>query len=186
MKHPHSAPTATVAEMDPVGTAQQRGLAARWLGRILGGIVALALCFIMLLTFGDVFLRYWFASPIRGAAEMVRFAMAVLIFSALPLVTLGQQHITVNILQDKLGKLGTWLQQAFVLLVSIAAVAIMTRQLAADGTDLAENRITTTVLEWPLSPLSYFMSALSAVTLLVLVLLALQHLRSFPRHREAS
>lgn len=186
MKHPESAATATLAEMGSAAVAPQCGGATRWLQRALGAIVALALCFIMILTFGDVFLRYWLASPIRGAAEMVRFAMAVLIFSALPLVTLGRQHITVNILQDKLGALGTWMQQAFVLLISISAVAIMARQLAADGTDLAESQITTTVLEWPLSPLSYFMSALSVVTLLVLVLLAVQHFRSFPRHQEES
>ena len=186
MKLHDSAATATVAEMGSAGSAPQLGWAARWLQRALGGIVALALCFIMMLTFGDVFMRYWLAAPIRGAAEMVRFAMAILIFSAFPLVTLSRQHITVNILQDKLGELATWLQQAFVLLVSITAVAIMSLQLAADGADLAENQITTTVLEWPLSPLSYFMSALSAVTLLVLLLMALQHLRSFPRHREAS
>jgi hypothetical protein len=60
----------------------------------------------------------------------------------------------------------------------------MAWQLAADGADLALNLITTTVLELPLSPLSYFMSALSAVTLLVLVLLMFHHLKSFPRDRE--
>ena len=84
------------------GVARDAGGAIRWLRRVLGAIVALVLCVIMGLTFCDVFMRYWFAAPIRGASEIVRFAMAILIFSAFPLVTLSQQHITVNLLQGSL------------------------------------------------------------------------------------
>jgi TRAP-type C4-dicarboxylate transport system permease small subunit len=166
------------------GVALDTGCATRWLRRVLGAIVALVLCGIMGLTFCDVFMRYWFAAPIRGASEIVRFAMAILIFSAFPLVTLDQQHITVNLLQGRLGRLGSWAQQLFVLLVSVIALGIMTWQLASDGADLARNRLTTTVLEWPLAPLSYYMSALSGVTLLVLVVLTLVHLIA-PLRREA-
>ncbi|HTR09408.1 MAG TPA: TRAP transporter small permease [Paraburkholderia sp.] len=154
---------------------------SRWLRRALGAVVALVLLSIMGLTFCDVFMRYWFAAPIRGASEIVRFAMAILIFSAFPLVTLGQQHITVNLLQGRFGRLGRWLQHLFVLLVSLVAVGIMTWQLASDGADLAHNRITTTVLEWPLAPLSYAMSALSGVTLLVLLALTFDHLAALGR-----
>lgn len=155
--------------------------AARWLRRVLGAVVALVLLAIMGLTFCDVFMRYWFYSPIRGASEIVRFGMAILIFSAFPLVTMSQQHITVNLLQGRFARVGSWLQHLFVLLVSLAAVGIMTWQLASDGADLARNRITTTVLEWPLAPLSYFMSALSGVTLLVLLALTFDHLVSLSR-----
>lgn len=181
----HSNPFDTLgAGMEGTAAAPAPSGVSVWLQRGLGAIAATVLFLIMGLTFCDVFMRYWFAAPIRGAAEAVRFAMAILIFSAFPLVTLHQQHITVNILHGKLGRIGTWLQHLFVLLVSIAAVAVMAWQLADDGIDLAHNQITTTVLEWPLAPLSYFMSALSAVTLLVLLALAIDHLKSFPR-REA-
>ncbi|MBN6731240.1 TRAP transporter small permease [Burkholderia multivorans] len=154
-----------------------------WLRRTLGAVVALVLFAIMGITFCDVFMRYWFSAPIRGASEFVRFGMAIVIFSAFPLVTLNQQHITVNLLQGRFGPLGSWLQHLFVLLVSGIVIGIMTWQLASDGTDLAHNRITTTVLEWPLAPLSYFMSALSGVTLLVLIVLTLVHLTA-PSRKE--
>ncbi|ONC24036.1 hypothetical protein AQ913_08555 [Burkholderia pseudomallei] len=166
------------------GAAVGIGPLSLWLGRTLGAVVALVLFAIMGLTFCDVFMRYWFSAPIRGASEIVRFGMAILIFSAFPLVTLNQQHITVNLLQGRFGPVGSWLQHLFVLLVSGIAVGIMTWQLASDGADLARNRITTTVLEWPLAPLSYFMSALSGVTLLVLVVLTLVRLAA-PLHKEA-
>ncbi|MCG5076870.1 TRAP transporter small permease [Paraburkholderia tagetis] len=165
---------------DDASSPRERA-ASRWLRRVLGAVVALVLLSIMGLTFCDVFMRYWFSAPIRGASEIVRFAMAILIFSAFPLVTLSQQHITVNLLHGRFGRLGSWLQHLFVLLVSLVAVGIMTWQLASDGADLAHNRITTTVLEWPLAPLSYYMSALSGVTLIVLLALTVDHFAALGR-----
>lgn len=182
MSHAHSS-----AALHPAGVSPERASGRRertvalWLRRLLGAVVALVLLSIMGLTFCDVFMRYWFSAPIRGASEIVRFAMAILIFSAFPLVTLSEQHITVNLLQGRFGRLGSWLQHLFVLLVSLAAVGIMTWQLATDGADLAHNRITTTVLEWPLAPLSNFMSALSGVTLLVLFALMVDHCAALGR-----
>ena len=178
----HSNPAASArAATTPEGAAIGIDLLSPWLRRALGAVVALVLFAIMGITFCDVFMRYWFAAPIRGASEIVRFGMAILIFSAFPLVTLNQQHITVNLLQGRFGAVGSWLQHLFVLLVSGIAVGVMTWQLASDGADLARNRITTTVLEWPLAPLSYFMSALSGVTLLVLVVLTLAHVAALFR-----
>jgi len=180
----HANPSAVLhpsgVRADGASRGRERGV-SRWLRRVLGAVVALVLLSIMGLTFCDVFMRYWFASPIRGASEIVRFGMAILIFSAFPLVTLGQQHITVNLLQGRLGRVGRWLQHLFVLLASLAAVGIMTWQLASDGADLARSRITTTVLEWPLAPLSDFMSVLSGVTLLVLLALTFDHLAALGR-----
>ena len=179
MSHAHPS-----AALHPAGAGPERAserMLSIWLRRSLGAVVALVLLSIMGLTFCDVFMRYWFAAPIRGASEIVRFAMAILIFSAFPLVTLSRQHITVNLLQGRFGRLGTWLQHLFVLLVSLVAVGIMTWQLASDGADLAHNRITTTVLEWPLAPLSGFMSVLSGVTLLVLLALMFDHFAALGR-----
>ena len=176
--------TAAPGAITSAGAAAGIGFFSLWLRRTLGAMVALVLFSIMGITFCDVFMRYWFSAPIRGASEIVRFGMAILIFSAFPLVTLSQQHITVNLLQGRFGRVGSWFQHLFVLLASGIAVGIMTWQLASDGADLARNRITTTVLEWPLAPLSYFMSALSGITLLVLVALTLVHLAALLR-REA-
>lgn len=183
MNHSNPATSAHVATTLE-GAAAGVGPLSLWLRRTLGAVVALVLFAIMAITFCDVFMRYWFSAPIRGASEIVRFGMAILIFSAFPLVTLDQQHITVNLLQGRFGPVGRWLQHLFVLLVSGIAVGIMTWQLASDGADLASNQITTTILEWPLAPLSYFMSALSGVTLLVVVVLTVAHVTA-PLHKEA-
>lgn len=149
---------------------------AGWPRRLLGFLVAVVLFAIMALTFINVFLRYWLSSPIVGSEEIVSFGMAVLIFAALPLVTADERHISVGLLQGRLSAGASWVQRSFILIISILAVGVMAWQLAEHGLDLAQDGTVTTVLGWPLSPLSYFMSALAGVTDIVLLLLLRRHL----------
>src|SRR5918911_5437752 len=80
-----------------------------WCTLVLSVMCAISLLFIMALTFVDVFMRYWFSKPITGSSEMVMFAMAILIFSAFPLVTFRAQHISVSIMRGRLHGAGLWL-----------------------------------------------------------------------------
>jgi TRAP-type C4-dicarboxylate transport system permease small subunit len=141
---------------------------------------AAALLFIMGLTVADVSMSYFFAAPITGSAELVMFSMAILIFSAFPLVTLGEQHISVGILHGKLSGSWLWLQRLVILGVSLLACTAMAWQLVHDGHQLASDQQATMVLELPLGALSYFMGALSGVSALALVLLLARHLRGTP------
>jgi len=151
---------------------------APWPQRILGGLVATVLFAIMALTFVNVFLRYWFNAPITGSEEIVSFGMAILIFSALPLVTSRERHISVGLLQGRLPPRAAWFQHLLVLLVSIAALGIMAWQIEAYAASLASDRTTTQVLGWPLAPLSYFMSTLSGVAVLAVAWSLWRHLRA--------
>ncbi|TAL79022.1 MAG: TRAP transporter small permease [Burkholderiaceae bacterium] len=135
-----------------------------------------ALLFIMIVTFVDVFMSNFFAAPITGSSEMVMFAMAILIFSSFPLVTLREQHISVGILHGHLSGVSLWIQRLVVLGASFLACTGMAWQLLKDGIQLSGEQQATMVLQLPLGPLDYFMSALSAVSALALVLLLLRHL----------
>lgn len=57
---------------------------------------------VMALTFADVLGRYLFNSPIRGAFELTEMAMGLLVFGALPLVTLRREHVVDAILFDRM------------------------------------------------------------------------------------
>ena len=57
---------------------------AHALDRLLGGLSALPVALIMVLTFADVLGRYVFSSPLRGSVELIEYAMALVIFTALP------------------------------------------------------------------------------------------------------
>ena len=65
----------------------------------LGVIAASVLFFMMMLTVFDVAGRFFLAKPIPGSFELMEFGLAIVIFSALPLVTWDRGHITVSLLE---------------------------------------------------------------------------------------
>jgi len=161
--------------MNAIETPDARAHTSRLVGlgvSGLRGICAFTLLFIMGLTFVDVFLRYWFSAPITGSSEIIMFAMGVLIFSSFPLVTLDEQHICVGLLNGKLKGAAAWLQRLTIRLVSFAACSLMAWRLWADGMQLYADKKVTMVLLLPLGALSCFMSVMSGVSaLFVLVLI---------------
>ena len=52
----------------------------------------------MALTFADVVFRSVFNTPIEAATELVRIAMAVVVFAALPVISWRSEHISVDLL----------------------------------------------------------------------------------------
>jgi len=147
---------------------------------------AAALCFIMGLTVIDVSMSYFLSSPITGSAELVMFAMAILIFSAFPLVTLNEQHISVGILQGRLAGRWLWLQRLVILCVSLLACAAMAWQLLHDAHQLSSDQQATMVLELPLGALDYFMGTMSGLSAMAVVLLLLKHFGRAAPVREGS
>src|SRR5439155_223503 len=56
----------------------------------------------MCLTFVDVVARYLFTSPIRGGFELTELTLLVLIFAGLPLVSHGDEHVTMDFIDRML------------------------------------------------------------------------------------
>lgn len=164
------------------GNARPLVKEAKWIARaelVLQGIVALSILFIMALTFVDVFMRYVVSSPIKGGSEMVQFAMAVLIFSAFPLVTYHDKHISVSILHGKLHGVAGWIHHLVVLLFNMTTCFAIAWQLAREGHYLSTSGMSTMVLGWSLSPLNFVISALSAVAGLAVLTLTVAHIQDF-------
>ncbi len=61
-------------------------------------LAAVALFFLMTMTFFDVVLRSTVNDPIESATELTRLLMAIIVFSSLPIVTWRGQHIVVDLL----------------------------------------------------------------------------------------
>ncbi|WP_372891598.1 TRAP transporter small permease [Rhodosalinus sp.] len=68
---------------------------ALWIPVILA---AAGLFGLMVLTFADVMLRSTFNAPIEAATELIRMAMAILVFAALPMLSWRDEHISVDLL----------------------------------------------------------------------------------------
>ena len=61
-------------------------------------LASLALFVLMAMTFADVILRSAFNAPIEAATELTRLLMAVIVFSALPMISFRDHHISVDLL----------------------------------------------------------------------------------------
>lgn len=139
------------------------------LDRTLGVVSAAPLALIVALTFMDVFARYVFASPVRGASEIIQFAMALAVFAALPLVTRHGEHVTVDLLTHKLsGRMRSGLQ-VMCEAASGVALAIVAWRLWVQAGEFAESATATIVLGWGMAPLAYAMCGFAVVTVGIVV-----------------
>ncbi len=68
--------------------------------RVCGGIAAVCLAAMMLLTVTDVVLRAVLNLPIRGTYELIELLLAYTFFIALPAVFLRDENIVVNVVDD--------------------------------------------------------------------------------------
>jgi TRAP-type C4-dicarboxylate transport system permease small subunit len=95
--------------------------------RICGGLAALLLAAMMLLTVTDVTLRAAFNAPIRGVYELVELLLAGTFFLALPAVFLRDDNIVVNVVDDLAPRSVPWLRR-FAAALAVAVLAIMAWQ----------------------------------------------------------
>ena len=147
----------------------------------LSWLSSLVLFVMMALTSVDVFMRYVVSRPVPGAFEVGEILMALLIFTALPLVSLRDEHVTV----DFAGKL---IPAAVLPYIDALVHVFIGLLIAASGWLLWERapRIrqygdVTTVLRIPIWPFLYVMGALLMATAAVHLAKALDAVRA--RHQ---
>jgi len=137
-------------------------------GEALLGIVAGAILFAMMaLTAVDVFQRYVMGVAIRGAFEVTELMMVVLIFAGLPLVSLKDEHVTVDLLDHALPRVVRRSLRVIAHLVAAAALAGMSWLLWRKAGQVVEYGDVTAALRVGLAPFVYLMSGLSLVTALI-------------------
>ena len=142
------------------------------LHRTLAWLSAVPVALIVVLTFADVLGRYLFSSPVRGSVEIIEFAMALLIFTALPLVTRRRGHVTVSLIDGLVTGRGQQLKQMLCDAISALALGVLTWRLYVQGRDDLESGSATIVLGLPHAPLSFALTALAGLsTVLVLSLI---------------
>lgn len=149
-------------------------------GRILGVVACLALFAMMMLTFTDVVGRYFFASPLPAAYELISLIMPLIIFCALPTVNLSGGHVTIDLL-DTFVPTGWQRWQGFVVsLVSAGALFLITWRLVVLSQDHHEFDGVTDELFLPLWPFSAVMSVLCLIAAVTMVVAAFNRLSATP------
>lgn len=138
-----------------------------WMPKMLASLALFAL---MILTFSDVILRSVFNAPIEYAADLTRLLMAVMVFSALPVLSASGKHISVDLLDGifERTRLTRW-RNAFtdlfcgLILVLPAMRVIDLAERSRSYGDLME------YLRLPLHYVGWFIGLLTALTALILV-----------------
>lgn len=139
-------------------------------------MASVALFALMVLTFADVVMRSAFNAPIEAATELIRLGIAVLVFSALPVLSWREQHIAVDLLDGPFAKmrLQRW-RDGFVAL----ACGVMLWFPAGRVVDLAYRAQSygdqTEYLEIPTFYIGMFIAAMTFLTSVVLMLRGALH-----------
>ena len=120
------------------------------LERACGALAGLALFAIMVLTLADVLGRKLFGHSLPGALELTEIGMVLVIFAALPLVSLKREHVVFDSLDPLLSPPLRRIQQRAVDALCALTLAAMAVLMAAKAGDLAQYGDTTAQLRLPL------------------------------------
>jgi TRAP-type C4-dicarboxylate transport system permease small subunit len=132
------------------------------------GIAASALLFAMMcLTFVDVVGRYLFSQPIRGGFEITELMLLVLIFAGLPLVSHGDEHVTMDFIDRMLPPRAVDVLIRVVHALVAAMFFFLTWQMLIKAQRISAYGDTTDVLRITIGPFVYFMAVMIGLTAFV-------------------
>lgn len=140
---------------------------------VLNGVAAVVLFCLMLLTCVDVAARF-FGRPVFGGFELTEILLAALIFAGLPLVTLRNDHVTVDLFDAVTPDWLLRIQHVIACAIGFMCVAFVAWRLWLRAIHIAAAGETTGQLKIPLAWLSYSMSVLTALTAVSLIVLMLR------------
>lgn len=146
--------TATALRLSPV----------RMLLAIVSGVL---LMIMMLVTVADVIGRYAFNSPLSGATEITALLLSSVIFIGLPAVCLDDEHVTVDLLVDRMPSWFQPIRRAAISLLSSGALAVIAWRLLAQGQAMANYGERTVSLHLPVAPIAYLGATATAVAALI-------------------
>ena len=144
---------------------RQLTLALEWIG-------ALVLFSMMVLTFVDVLGRYLFSSPVPGGFEVTEIMLASLIYCGLPLITMRDGHISVDLVEGLLPGWFKALRDRVIALLMTAVLGYIGYRLFGKAGDFVNYNDQTAVLNIPLAPLCYAMAVLTILSAIIAAVLA--------------
>lgn len=150
-------------------------------------IAGLALMFLMVLTFADVISRSVLSAPLGFSAELTEISMAVIVFAALPMATLRDGHIVVDLLDSFFNKRAAFVRGMLVDLICLIALAFPAVRVWTLGTRSKGYNEVTEILGWPQYYLIYFVSiALFACCVAYVLRIVIRFQTGFNPERSAS
>lgn len=142
--------------------------------RLLQWLAAATLFALMAVVSIDVIGRYVINRPLPAGYEMVQALMGLLVFVTLPLVSRNNDHIALGLLDRFFSGAADRVRRGLVHLFSAAVLGFITWRLWVHAGKLAAGHDVTPVLQLPLSPMAWLMTAAAAVSAILLLALAFE------------
>lgn len=142
--------------------------------RLLGYAAAAVLFAMMLLTCADVAGRYFLNRPIIGGFELTEMLLAALIFTALPLVTLRNEHVTVDLFDSVTPARLLRIQHLIASLIGALCTAYLAWRLGVRAESMLAAGQTTAQLHFTIGWLTYGMAVMMGLTAAALVVVGLR------------
>jgi TRAP-type C4-dicarboxylate transport system permease small subunit len=139
---------------------------------LLGIFAAVVMFAMMVLTCVDVIGRYFLNRPLHGGFELTEMLLAALIFAGLPLVTLRNDHVTVDLFDPMTPDWLLRIQHVTACAVGLVCTAYLAWRLWVRAENISAAGETTAQLKIRLAWLAYSMSLLMAFTAVALAILA--------------
>ena len=128
-----------------------------------------ALFLLMVMTFCDVILRSAFNAPIEAATELTRILMAILVFSVLPIVSVTNGHIAVDLTDGIFHRFRLSRARDAVIYLASGTMLIWPVERARGYGDVTE------YLSIPVYLIGWFITAATALTAIAMVCVGLMH-----------
>jgi TRAP-type C4-dicarboxylate transport system permease small subunit len=150
------------------------------------GVVLAALIFAMMaITFIDVIGRYLFDAPVPGAYEIITLLLGVVVYLALPLTTLREEHVTISLLRSLFRGGARRVQLTLVNLFGTIVAAAVAWRLLLQADKLAATGERLAFLKVGVAPFVYLMSAMALAAAVLHLVLALRYATGRARATEA-
>jgi len=122
------------------------------LGRALSLFGILGFVVLACVTIADVLLRWIFAAPIDGFAEVARLMVAILTATFLPAALLERQHISIEFLGKWAGPVWHRVLNTFAAVITLAFFTLMSWQFVGFTQELADAGETTWIIGIKVAP----------------------------------
>ena len=125
----------------------------------------------MLLTVADVFMRFFFNSPITGATEITEFMMICVVFLALAWCALTKMHVKVSLLVSNFSNKAQTIIDIITLTATLIICAIITWRSLLESISTYKNHIASSLINLPYYPFKLIMTLGFAVFCLAITAL---------------
>ncbi len=146
------------------------------LSRILNVVACAVLVALILLTVSDVFLRYFFRSPILGTTELTENMMVCLAFLAMAWCAVQNGHLKVDLVMFRFPKKVQAVADVLTGFAGLCVVGLIAWRSVAEAVAIKDLGIVSSLLKIPAFPFYFVVALGSALLCLVMITQVIQNI----------